>query len=82
VCDNTTLNVGSQCPTLNVVFFCGVHAECDVETYDCDYDTHESDYDSYNCQNHTLRVEITPLCDVYTHIVINTRTNVISARKV
>jgi hypothetical protein len=25
VCDNTTLNVGSQCPTLNVVFFFAVY---------------------------------------------------------
>jgi hypothetical protein len=33
------------------------------------------------CGNHTLRVEITLLCDVHTHTVMNTRTNVISERK-
>jgi hypothetical protein len=37
------------------------------DTYECDYDTHESDVF---------------LCDVYTHTVMNTRTSVISERKV
>jgi predicted nuclease of restriction endonuclease-like RecB superfamily len=73
-----------------------LHAKCDVDTYECDYDTHESDYDThesdydthesdydtYSCQKHTLRVEITLLCDVHTHTVMNTRTGVISERKV
>jgi hypothetical protein len=59
-----------------------LHAECDVDTLECDYDTHESDYDTYTCQNHTLHVEITLLCDVHTHTEMNTRTNVISERKV
>jgi hypothetical protein len=34
------------------------------------------------CQNHTLRVEITLVCDVHTHTMMNTRTRVISERKV
>jgi hypothetical protein len=59
-----------------------LHAECDVDTYECDYDTHENDYNTYTCQNRTLRVEITLLCDVHTHTVMNTRTSVISKRKV
>jgi hypothetical protein len=66
-----------------------IHPECDVDTYECDYDTHEndydtheSDYDTYTCQKPTLRVEITLLCDVHTHSVMNTRTSVISERKV
>jgi hypothetical protein len=46
------------------------------------YDTHESDYNTHTCQNHTLRAEITLLCDVHTHTVMNTRTSVISERKV
>jgi hypothetical protein len=54
-----------------------IHAECDVDTYECDYDTQESDYDTHTCQNHTLCVEITLVCDFHTHSVINTRTSVI-----
>jgi hypothetical protein len=30
-------------------------------------DTHEIDYDKHTCYNHTLRVEITLVCDEYTH---------------
>jgi hypothetical protein len=59
-----------------------VHAECGVDTYECGYDTQESDYDTHTCQNHTLRVEITLVCDVHTHTVMNTRTSVISEIKV
>jgi hypothetical protein len=59
-----------------------LHAECDVETYECVYDTHKRDYNTYTCHNHTLRVEITLLCDVHTNTVMNTRTNIISERKV
>jgi hypothetical protein len=59
-----------------------LHAECGVDTYECDYDPHESDYDIHTCQNHTLRVEITLVCDVYMHAVMNTRTSVIYERKV
>jgi hypothetical protein len=36
----------------------------------------------YTCQNCTLRVEITLLCEVHTHTVLNTRTSLISERKV
>jgi hypothetical protein len=38
--------------------------------------------DTHTCQNHTLRVEITLVCDVHTHTVMNTRTSVIYERKV
>jgi hypothetical protein len=51
-----------------------LYAECDVAKNECDYDTHESDYD-------TLRVEITLVCDVHTHTVMNTRTSINSERK-
>jgi hypothetical protein len=59
-----------------------IHAKCDVCTHECDYDTHESDYDTHTWQNHTLRVEITLVCDVHTHNVVNTGTSVISEHKV
>jgi hypothetical protein len=41
----------------------------------CDFDTH-------TCQKHTLRVEITLVCDVHTYTVMNSRTSVISESKV
>jgi hypothetical protein len=50
--------------------------------YECDYDAHKSDYDTHTCQNHTLRVEITLVCDAHTHTVMNTRTSVTFERKV
>jgi hypothetical protein len=59
-----------------------IHAECDVDTYECNYDTQESYNDTHTCQNHTLRVEITLVCDVHTHTVMNTRTSVIYLRRV
>jgi hypothetical protein len=58
-----------------------LHAECDVDTYEFDYVTQKIDYDTCTCQNHTLSVEITLLCDFHTHCVMNTRTNVISELK-
>jgi hypothetical protein len=58
-----------------------LHAECDDDTYECDDDNHEKDYDTYTCQTRTMRVEITLLCDVHTYTVMNTRTSVISERK-
>jgi hypothetical protein len=59
-----------------------LHAESNVDTYECGYDTHESNNDTYTCLNHSLRVEKTLLWDFHTHTVKNSRTNVISERKV
>jgi hypothetical protein len=58
-----------------------LHAECDVDTHECDYDTHDCDYDTHTCQNHTLCVEIILVYDVHMHSVMDTRTSVISERK-
>jgi hypothetical protein len=67
--------------------------KCDGDTHDCDINTHKSDFYTqsviltrlsvimtHTCKDHTLRVEITLVCDVHTHTVINTRTSVITRK--
>jgi hypothetical protein len=68
---------------------------CNFDAYDCDFNTHESDIYTQSViltrmsvimtlirVKTTLRVEITLVCDVHTHTVMNTRTSVISEHKV
>jgi hypothetical protein len=68
---------------------------CNFDAYDCEFNTHKSHKYTQSVMltrmsvimrlirvKTSLRVEITVVCDVHTHTVMNTRTSVISKRKV